>query len=58
MTTTREIQAARDERMRRQKRYYGPHNLGRRCRGCRMRLPLVLDEAGVTMHACCEVGWL
>lgn len=55
MPTTREVTAARAQRLQRQRRYYTPDLLGPQCRAetCHLKLDKVLAAAGETTHATC-----
>lgn len=55
MPTTRQVDDARAARQRRQRRHYGPHNLGDRCPICGHRLPAGLNDTGGTHPTC--TGW-
>lgn len=53
MTTWREAREARAARQRRERRYYTAERLGKPCPDCSERVPLALNEAGITHHPTC-----
>lgn len=54
MPTTREVEAAKVERLRANRRFYTPDLLGRLCSdGCGERVPKALNDAGIYGHPTC-----
>lgn len=58
MTTWREAVAAKNERLRREGRFYTPDTLGAKCIDpmCRTALPLALTDVGINAHPTCGPG--
>lgn len=52
MGTWPEAKAVKAERVRRERRYFTPDLLGKPCRRCQLKLPLVLGD--VDTHPCCD----
>lgn len=53
MTTWAEARAAREERLRRERRYYTPDKLGAPCRVCHIKVPAALIASGMDTHPTC-----
>jgi hypothetical protein len=55
MPRTREVEAAKEDRQRREKRLFGPSTLGALCAGgCGTRVPQRLVDAGILTHPTCH----
>jgi hypothetical protein len=54
--TTREVEAKKLERQRRERRLYTPDRLTARCRVCNLRMVDALVELGETTHPSCWEG--
>lgn len=57
MATWTEAEAAKRERLRRERRYYTPDKLGPLCRVCRKPMPRVLRAAGDLTHPTCDPAY-
>lgn len=54
MPTTREVQAAKENRLRREQRYYTLDRRGAPCAVCRTPLDGRLSDLGEATHPCCD----
>lgn len=58
MTTWREADAAKRERLRREQRFYTADKMGPVCAdGCGQRVPHALTDIGILAHPSCEPGF-
>ncbi|MBS45331.1 MAG: hypothetical protein CMH83_19605 [Nocardioides sp.] len=53
MTTWVEARSAKDERLRRGRRFYTTDRLGKPCVICKARMPLALELADINAHPTC-----
>lgn len=53
MPTTKEVQAKRATRLKRQRRHYTMADMGAACRYCKLRVPRALNDAGIWAHPTC-----